>query len=117
MHIELFREICLSLKGVEETFPFGEDVLVYKVLGKIFALTSFSGHDSCNLKCNPDYAIELRSEYSAVQPGYHMNKQHWNTITYNLDLPDALLRDLIKHSYDLVVASLPKKQQQLLATL
>jgi len=117
MHIELFREICLSFKGVEETFPFGEDVLVYKVLGKIFALTSFSEHERCNLKCKPDYAIELRSEYAAVQPGYHMNKQHWNTITYNQDLPDDLLRDLIKHSYDLVVASLPKKQQQLLANL
>ena len=111
MHIEHFRDYCLSLKGTEETFPFGEDTLVFKVMGKMFALTSFSEPDRCNLKCNPDYALDLRSDYGAVTPGYHMNKQHWNTIHYNQDLPDTLLIELVKHSYDLVVQSLTKKLQ------
>lgn len=111
MNIEHFRDYCLSLKGTEETFPFGEDTLVFKIMGKMFALTSFSEPDRCNLKCNPDYALDLRAEYSAVAPGFHMNKSHWNTITYNMDLSDKLLLDLVKHSYDLVVSSLPKKLQ------
>ena len=108
MNIELFREYCLSKKGVEETLPFGEDTLVYKVMGKMFALTSFSEPDRCNLKCSPDYALDLRAEYSAVIPGYHMNKSHWNTIFFNQDLPDKLILELINHSYDLVVNGLTK---------
>lgn len=114
MNIELFREYCLGKPGVEETFPFGEDVLVFKV-GKMFALTSLQEPNRCNLKCDPERAIELRAQYEAVQPGYHMNKQHWNTVTYNHDLPDDLLRELIDHSYELVVASLPKKAREALA--
>jgi predicted DNA-binding protein (MmcQ/YjbR family) len=109
MNIEVFRDYCLKKKGTEETFPFGEDTLVFKVMGKMFALTSFSEPDHCNLKCDPDKAIELRGEYEAVQPGYHMNKQHWNTITYNLDLNDKELLKLVDHSYELVVSSLTKK--------
>jgi predicted DNA-binding protein (MmcQ/YjbR family) len=112
MNIELFREYCLNKKGVEETFPFGEDTLVFKVMGKMFALTSFSEPDNCNLKCDPDRAIELRGEFDAVQPGYHMNKQHWNTITYNLDLNDKEILKLVDHSYELVVASLTKKLRE-----
>lgn len=117
MHIEQFREYCLAKKGVEETFPFGEDTLVFKVMGKMFALTSFSDPDFCNLKCDPERAIELRGEYDAVKPGYHMNKQHWNTVQYNLDLNDKELLKLVDHSYELVVKSLTKKLQAELATL
>jgi predicted DNA-binding protein (MmcQ/YjbR family) len=109
MHIELLREVCLSKKGTEETLPFGPDTLVFKLMGKMFALTSLSEPNSCNLKCDPDYALELRAEYDAIKPGYHMNKQHWNTITYNLDASDKLIIELVQHSYDLVVSSLPKK--------
>jgi predicted DNA-binding protein (MmcQ/YjbR family) len=111
VHIEQFREYCLNKKGVEETFPFGEDTLVFKVLGKMFALTSLHEPDSCNLKCDPAKAIELRSEYEAVKPGFHMNKQHWNTVSYNMDLPDKEILKLVDHSYELVVAGLPKKVQ------
>lgn len=111
MNIEHFRDYCLSKKFVEETFPFGEDTLVYKVMGKMFTLTSFSSPDRCNLKCDPDKSIELRSTYEAVKPGYHMNKRHWNTVHFNQDLPDKEILKLIDHSYELVVESLPKKLQ------
>jgi predicted DNA-binding protein (MmcQ/YjbR family) len=117
MNIELFREICLSKKGAEETLPFGPDTLVFKVMGKMFALIGLDNPTQCNLKCNPDYAIELRLDYNAVKPGYHMNKQHWNTVVFNEDLPDKLLAELITHSYNLVVLSLTKKLQQELAGL
>lgn len=110
MNIEEFREYCLAKKGVEETFPFGEDTLVFKVMGKMFALT---GLDSLvftvNLKCDPDKTIELREQYPEIQPGYHMNKLHWNTVSFDGELDDRFLCELIDHSYDLVVASLPKK--------
>ncbi len=109
MNIEIIREYCLRKNGVEETFPFGEDTLVFKVMGKMFALTSFSEPDNCNLKCDPEKAIELRAEYEAVKPGYHMNKQHWNTITYHLDLNDKEILKLVDHSYELVVNSLTQK--------
>ena len=111
MNIEYLRDYCLSKKCVEETLPFGDDTLVYKVLGKIFALTSFSEPDRCNLKCDPERAIELRNTYEAVKPGFYMNKQHWNTVHFNLDMLDKEILDLIDHSYELVVASLSKKLQ------
>ncbi len=117
MNIELFREYCLSKKGVEETLPFGEDTLVYKVMGKMFALTSFSEPDRCNLKCSPDYALDLRAEYSAVIPGYHMNKSHWNTIFFNQDVSDKLILELVDHSYELVVSGLTKKLKNELLNL
>ncbi len=117
MHIEAFRTYCLNKKGVEETLPFGEDTLVFKVMGKVFSLTSFSEPNSCNLKCNPDYALELRSQYPSIKPGYHMNKQHWNTVVYNRDVPDKLILELIDHSYQLVVDGLTKKLKQELADL
>ncbi len=111
MNIESFRDHCLKKKCVEETFPFGDDTLVYKVLGKVFALTSFSEPDRCNLKCDPEKAIELRARYEAVKPGFHMNKKHWNTVHFNLDLSDKEILYLVDHSYELVVASLPQKLQ------
>src|ERR1700690_3657303 len=100
MNIEFFREYCLTKKGVDETFPFGEETIVFKVTGKMFALIGINDPDNCNLKCAPDKAIELRSEFEAVQPGYHMNKQHWNTVYFNRDLPDKEILKLIDHSYE-----------------
>lgn len=114
MHIEQFRLNCLAKKGVEETLPFGPDTLVFKVMGKMFALISISAPNSCNLKCEVERAIDLRNQFNAVKPGYHMNKQHWNTIDFNMDVSDKLLEELITHSYDLVVSGLTKKLQQTL---
>jgi predicted DNA-binding protein (MmcQ/YjbR family) len=109
MNIELLRDHCLSKKGVEETFPFDNDTLVFKVMGKMFALTSLSEPVSVNLKCNPGYAIELRQQYESVKPGFHMNKQNWNTVAFNMDVNDRLLTSLVDHSYEEVVKGLPKK--------
>lgn len=109
MHIEQFREYCLSLKGVTEEFPFGEETLVYKVMGKMFALTNIVNFESINLKCDPEMAVELRERYEGVTPGYHMNKKHWNTVDTHAGIFDKLIYGWIKDSYDLVVASLPKK--------
>jgi predicted DNA-binding protein (MmcQ/YjbR family) len=117
MHIEQLRDYCLAKKGVEETFPFGEDTLVFKVMGKMFSVTSLSEPVSVNLKCNPEKAIELRASFGAVKPGYHMNKTHWNTISYNEDVSDSLILELVDHSYQLVVSSLTKKLQQELNSL
>jgi predicted DNA-binding protein (MmcQ/YjbR family) len=111
MHIESFREFCLSLAGTTEEFPFDEQTLVFKVGGKIFALTNVDYFDSVNIKCDPETAIELREKYNDVKPGYHMNKKHWNTIAVNGDVPDAELLRWVKYSYTLVLASLPKKIQ------
>lgn len=100
----------LSKSGAEETTPFGPDVLVYKVGGKMFALTVPDDFPSrINLKCDPERSIELRDQYDAVIPGYHMNKRHWNTVILDGSVPTELIRELIDHSYDLVRASLPKK--------
>ncbi|MFY7667750.1 MAG: MmcQ/YjbR family DNA-binding protein [Crocinitomicaceae bacterium] len=109
MNIEEFYAYCLQKKGVSEHFPFDEQTLVFKIGTKIFALTDVTSFRSINLKCNPEKAIELREEYAAVQPGYHMNKKHWNTIILFSDLDDQLLKELIDHSYNLVLNSLPKK--------
>ena len=115
MNLETFYEYCLSKKGASEHFPFDEDTLVFKVGGKMFALSSLlqweKGAPSVNLKCDPERAQELRAEYDAIEPGYHMSKVHWNTIAVNQDAPDALLKELIDHSYDLVFKSLTKKIQ------
>ena len=109
MNIELFRDYCLAKKGVVETLPFDEDTLVYKVMGKMFALTSFSEPNRCNLKCNLDYTLDLGAQYSAVTPGFHMNKIHWNTVVFNQDVTDKLVLELIDHSYELVVNGLTQK--------
>jgi len=116
MNIETLRAYCISKKAVEETFPFGEDTLVFKVAGKMFLLTSLSQSPlQFNAKCDPDEAVELRDLYDAIQPGYHMNKQHWNTVIIDGTIPAKLLRRLIDDSYNLVVRSLPKKlREQLL---
>ncbi|MCF8276192.1 MAG: MmcQ/YjbR family DNA-binding protein [Flavobacteriales bacterium] len=118
MNIEELRIFCLSLKGVEEGFPFGEETLVFKVMGKIFCLCGLENNPvRCNLKCDPERAIELREEYSGVIPGYHMNKQHWNTIVFDGSFSDELAKQWIIDSYDLIAASLPKQLKAELAAL
>ncbi|RMG83223.1 MAG: MmcQ/YjbR family DNA-binding protein [Bacteroidetes bacterium] len=119
MDIETFRDYCLAKKGVEETFPFDEVTLVFKVMGKMFALCGLDRDDfSVNLKCDPEWAEELREAHpDDIQPGWHMNKTHWNTVLFEHGLPDDLLRQLIDHSYDLVVKGLPKKKREALNLL
>ena len=112
MNIEEFREYCLSKPGVTEGFPFDESTLVFKVMGKMFALTDLVDAFALNLKCDPERAVQLREEYDAIKPGYHMNKKHWNTILVDGSMSDKLLRELTDHSYDLVVAGLPKKVRE-----
>jgi predicted DNA-binding protein (MmcQ/YjbR family) len=110
MDLESFRSYCLSKKGVTEEFPFGEDIFVYKVCGKIFAITSLD-FPSINLKAEPEQAIDLRERYSAVQPGYHMNKTHWNTVLVDGSLPNPLLLEFTDTSYNLIVKSFNKSQK------
>ncbi len=117
MNIEELREYCLKKKGAEESFPFDDTVLVFKVLGKIFALTSTEGEFTVNLKCDPEKAIELREKYSGVKPGYHMNKKHWNTIYFDGSISDLDAKKWIEDSYNLVEKSLTKTQQQHLKNL
>ena len=112
MNIEEFRSYCLSKKFTQEDFPFGIDTLVFKVKGKIYAICGLDAAIfTVNLKCDPDRAIELRDRYSEIKPGYHMNKKHWNTIEFESRLSNKFLKELIDHSYDLVVASLPVKDR------
>ena len=109
MNIEQIREYCLKKKGVTEEFPFDEETLVFKVAGKIFLLASLESVPlQINLKCDPEKAIELREEYEAVQPGYHMNKTHWNTITLDRTVPANKILEWIDHSYNLVMSGLKK---------
>ncbi len=115
MNLQQFYEYCLSKKGVTEHFPFDEDTLVFKVGGKMFCLSSIkdweNGIPSLNLKCDPEHAEELRAQYDAINPGYHMSKVHWNTIDFNSDVSDKMMCELINESYDLVFKSLTKKIQ------
>lgn len=115
MNIQQLYEFCLSKKGVTEHFPFDEDTLVFKVGGKMFALTSLSNWENeqaaINLKCDPERALELRAQYEAINPGWHMSKVHWNTVHFNSDVSDKMICELINHSYDLVFKSLTKKMQ------
>ena len=115
MNLETFYDYCLSKKGITEHFPFNDDALVFKVGGKMMALSSLSqwenGNPSVNLKCNPEYSEELRAQYDDIKPGWHMSKIHWNTIEINRDVPDSLIKELIDHSYELVFKSLTKKLQ------
>jgi len=112
MNIEEFREYCLSKKDVTECFPFDDVTLVFKVKGKMFALTNTDEEFSVNLKCDPEKAIELREHFSSVQPGYHMDKKHWNTIIPDTSLTDELLKKWTDDSYELVVKKLPKSAKK-----
>lgn len=119
MNIEELREYCLSKRGVEESFPFGPETLVFKVMGKAFLLTGLDNNNPLqfNVKSDPEKAIELRERYICVQPGYHMNKKHWNTVTADETLTDKILCEWIDDSYDLVVNGLPKKDKQKLSEI
>ena len=117
MNIEEFRDYCIIKKGVTEETPFGPDTLVFKVMGKMFALCGLDEFNFINLKCDPDKAVDLRESYSAIQPGYHMNKKLWNSVYVNDDVPDKMVYELIDHSYDLIVESLTKKLKTELAEL
>lgn len=112
MDIVSFREYCIAKPGVTEEFPFDNQTLAFKVMGKIFALTDVDLFTAVNLKCDPEYAVELREKYAGIVPGYHMNKKHWNTVATDGSIPDAKLQHLINHSYELVVSKLPKKLKE-----
>lgn len=109
MDIEQLRDYCMGLPDVTEHFPFDESTLVFKVKGKMFALTDINGPLSVNLKCNPELAIELREHYPCVRPGYHMNKQHWNTVDIDGSVGDKQIIEWIDHSYSLVCVSRKKR--------
>ena len=102
MDIESLREYCISKKNATESFPFGDDTLVFKTNGKIFALVNLDGDLSINLKCDPVFALELRERYTSVIPGYHMNKKHWNTVRIDGSVPDREIYSWIDHSFDRV---------------
>jgi predicted DNA-binding protein (MmcQ/YjbR family) len=111
MNIEEYRDFCLSLKGTTESTPFGPDVLVFKVGGKMYALCDLKHFGRINLKSDPEEAIKLREQYPEITPGYHMNKTHWNSIDPRGSLKSELILRLTKDSYKLIVSSLPKKEQ------
>lgn len=110
MEVDELRAYCLSKKGCTESFPFDEHTLVFKVGGKMFALTGLDAEEpSVNLKCDPERSEELRERYAEIKPGYHMSKVHWNTVMLRGGLSEGFIRELIDHSYGLIVASLPAK--------
>lgn len=115
MNIEEYRDYCLVKPAVTEHFPFDNRTLVFKVGGKMFALCDVDEFEGINLKCDPDYAVELREQYEGINPGYHMSKVHWNTVSIDADVPDALIKKLIDVSYELVLQSLTKKQRELIS--
>jgi len=102
----------LKKNAETEELPFDNQTLVFRVMGKMFAVTNIDNFESINLKCNPEVAIELRDKYDAVIPGYHMNKKHWNTVKINADVKDDLIFEWIDSSYQLVISGLPKKIKQ-----
>lgn len=112
MNIENLRDHCLTLPGTSESFPFDESTLVFKVMNKIYALVNLEGDLSINLKCDPEKAVDLRELYSFIVPGYHMNKKHWNTVHIDETVPGILIKELINHSYQLVVKGLSRKDKE-----
>ncbi len=104
--------VCASLPGAAEDYPFGDDVAVFKVAGKMFALVALAGGPgSVSLKCDPEWALALRAMHEAVRPGYHLNKRHWNTVELDGTVDDAELHEMVEHSYELVVGRLPRSQR------
>lgn len=114
MNIEELRDYCLHKPGATEEFPFDNQTLVFKVGGKIFLLIGLEKGNRFNAKCDPERAVELREQYDAIIPGYHMNKKHWNTIYMDGMLKRSLLQELIDHSYELILNSLPKVRRELI---
>lgn len=111
MNIEDLREYCLSFPHTSEGLPFDETTLVFKVVDKIFCLADLETFEMINVKCDPEEAVLLREEYEAVLPGYHSNKRHWNSLIMDGSLPDHLIKEWVKNSYDLVVKGMTKKMQ------
>lgn len=113
MDADELRAWCLAMPGAVEDFPFGELTSVFKVGGKMFALTQLGREPplAVSLKCDPELAVQLRATHEAIRGGYHLNKRHWNTVTLDGSLPDQLVRELVEDSYDLVVSALPKRTQ------
>jgi predicted DNA-binding protein (MmcQ/YjbR family) len=108
--------MCLGLPGAEETYPFGDGVAVCKVGGRMFALVTLDGPPVVNLKCDPAHALELRAAYAGIRPGYHQDKRHWNSVDLDGTVEDALVRELVEDSYALVVAGLPRRVREGLAS-
>lgn len=117
MHIERFRDHCISKPGVTEEFPFDQNTLVFKVMGKMFALTDVEDFDFINLRCEPELSIELREKYEGIKPGYHMNKKNWNSVYTNGTVSDIKILELIDLSYKLIVESLTKRLKEELNNL
>ncbi len=115
MTAEELRDRCLEFAGAEETFPFGPETSVFKVEGKVFALSQLGSESlRVSVKCEPGVAVALREEHAAVIPGYHLNKQHWNTVILDGSLSDEAVGEMIEDSYDLVVSKLPKAERDAL---
>lgn len=112
MTLEYYRDYCLSLPGVTEDTPFDPTTLGFRVGGKIFAITDLEVFEYINLKCDPERAVELRERYPGITPGYHMNKKLWNSVSVSGNVPDPLILELTKESYELIKASLPKKVRE-----
>ena len=118
MNIEILRDYCLSKTGAEESFPFGEDTLVFKVMNKMFALLPLNNEISrVNLKTDPEWSEELRESYSQIYGAFHMNKKHWNSVEIENGIEYTLITKMVDHSYELVVSKLPKKLKEELALL
>lgn len=111
MDIETLREYCLTFADVEETFPFDDVSLVFKVKGKMFLLLPLDAPEWVSMKCDPERAIDLRERYAGVAPAWHFNKKHWNQVSLSSDVPDSLIKELVRHSYELVRAKLPKQMR------
>jgi predicted DNA-binding protein (MmcQ/YjbR family) len=106
------KAFCLDLNGAEETFPFNPETSVFKVGGKVFAISALDSEPlQVSLKCDPDLAVRLRAEHPAITPGWHLNKRHWNTVVLDGTVPQRLVDEMIEDSYDLIVAQLPRRQQ------
>ena len=113
MNARELRRCCLARTGAVEDFPFGPETSVFKVGGKVFAITALDRTPlEVSVKCEPELALQLRVTYAAIRPGYHLNKRHWNTVTLDGSLPDRLIHDLVEDSYDLVVSALPKRTRE-----
>ena len=117
MDILELRELCLSLPETEETLPFNETTLVYKVAGKMFAMTDMEHSESVTLKCDPELGIILRDRYDEISEAYHMNKKHWITVGICGDLPSDMIRELVRHSYVSVISKFPRNQHERFAEI
>lgn len=124
MNIEDFRNYCLSLKGAEEEMPFGKatseydkNLLLFSISGKWFCFVNIEIFDFCTLKCTPEQSKELQEKYEGIKPGYHMNKKHWISVRFNEDVPESVIEQLVRQSYELVVNSLPRKQKAILGNM